>query len=406
TFSVAGVPEGHYFLQIDQPAQRVGSDGVSVEGYDRWLVEQTTNTPDLSSLVAARADATYPSRTTAVAVNLTNVLPSSSHVRVVSRDPEVYNAVPVSGSFLWGDRLPDASRGDMTWLFQTAGSSGGTPSAARSSIVRYASLGLTIGDGGGAITAALQTAPQAQLRADLKLGQFAALGSAVNPAATADASYLEVRGIAHSDRFPDRPLNGFPVRLGVLSPDALSADADFGSLAYGGHFLDTTWVENAGFWYEWLATLHDPDDASKTVDTYPDYYSSMSMRGAPASWVPVLSPPTAPTIAGKDAFTPRSGVGLQPTIAWSAPAIGKPTSTIARIDGADSPLQNGDIFSVTATVYSGTSFVVPAGYLKPGRAYSALLTSDATSGDGIDTRIWGFSGNHTRASCAIGLFRP
>ena len=118
------------------------------------------------------------------------------------------------------------------------------------------------------------------------------------------------------------------------------------------------------------------------------------------------TPPAAPLIGGKDAFAPRSGVGPTPSISWSAPAIGKPTSYVVGIDGGNTPPQKGDIVSLSATIYSGTSFTLPAGYLRSGGAYSGSITANATPGDLINTPIWGFSGNYASATCEFGLFRP
>src|SRR5471030_796620 len=70
SFSVVGVPEGPYFLELDSSFGTNDQNGVGVVLKERALIEMTTSTPDLSVVVAARPEATFAMQPTPVQFQL------------------------------------------------------------------------------------------------------------------------------------------------------------------------------------------------------------------------------------------------------------------------------------------------------------------------------------------------
>src|SRR5207237_2353087 len=154
--------------------------------------------------------------TTSVTFNTGNLTPGASgdYFRIMSSNASTSTAVSVTApaagattasmTFTWPktnqfvfNGLP---RNDLTYILQgnTTPSAAGTPSARRSTILSYNSGNLTVPDGGGTITAALQPAPQASVPANVKMSQFVAMNSLVNPGAVPDSAILDLRALAHS----------------------------------------------------------------------------------------------------------------------------------------------------------------------------------------------------------------
>jgi len=120
TFSVPNVPEGRYFLQLDFPYQTFNSSNAQIDVVDRTLVELTTSTPDLSTLIASRPDRTQPVHNTDVSANVSGLSPwkSGDGVRLVSSDAstlerinpinQAAGATSYTKTFGWSSGLPDA----------------------------------------------------------------------------------------------------------------------------------------------------------------------------------------------------------------------------------------------------------------------------------------------------------
>src|SRR5437763_5364593 len=62
TFTIPGVPEGLYFLQVDY-------------GDGPWLYEMSTSAPDLGLVTASRPDVVYPRSAQSVTLQITNLDP-------------------------------------------------------------------------------------------------------------------------------------------------------------------------------------------------------------------------------------------------------------------------------------------------------------------------------------------
>ena len=100
------------------------------------------------------------------------------------------------------------------------------------------------------------------------------------------------------------------------------------------------------------------------------------------------------------------GVGVQPTISWSPPSIGNPTSYIVEIKALALPCASGQVAGVTAVIHGGTSFKVPAGILMPTIGYRATVSARQAPWDTPDTGPFRTGTPLHSAQCVTAQFVP
>ncbi len=436
-FSVSNVPIGHYFLQVDTTTFPVSGTG-QVATVNRTLYELTTSTPDLTTLVNGRSDRVAATQRTPVTLNLTDgvswrrsdtLIIAGSQVPAYQRpalglSPPISNgATSISGTFDWQDPvinfspvrqtafLPDASKGDVTWVYHRTAMPVSSTTGASTTDWRYALeyaklANLSIPNGGPAtITATLSAAPQTgSLPGDFRSSQFAALATAVNPAATQSANNatgVSVLANPYSLTYPDMGVS--PVSLGFFITTDATTDVNYGALHYG-RFFDSVWHEFAEIFYSYDINLNAPGYPG-TVTASASYLADIPMSSVPTSYTPTLSPPTAPKINGIDAFTTHSA-GAAPIIGWSAPAIGTATRyTVGVTFQIGTNVMAGDVVSLRAVVYSGNSFKVPGTFMKPGQFYSGEVLA-VSSPETLDGPPFAQGLPHTSVGTDFGLFGP
>jgi len=121
---------------------------------------------------------------------------------------------------------------------------------------------------------------------------------------------------------------------------------------------------------------------------------------------PVIGPPKSPRVNGANAFTAQTGVGLQPTISWSAPALGTATSYTIDVEATTPCGLSGQIVGFSAVIHNGTSFKVPAGILKSGFAYRATITARQAAWDTVDSGPFRTGTPRHVAQCVTSTFVP
>ena len=97
--------------------------------------------------------------------------------------------------------------------------------------------------------------------------------------------------------------------------------------------------------------------------------------GSAATVTPCVGPVLSPTIGGLDLFQPQSGVGVTPTISWSAPMIGAPRSYVVEIVTlALDPTTMATEFVGAVELFTGdTTATVPPGVLAAGQPFIVLI---------------------------------
>ncbi len=402
-YVATGVPVGAYYLRLDRSSLVYVSNG---SAYPSWVASTATELvplvrgdPDLSTVLGARPDLARVSSVTPVNVEVSDLEPWVSGSRLVAVSSQAdavkwaYSMVPppstgaTSDAFTldWsmliaeprGSGLPDPTKNDLVfWYQQTREPISSGPSAGFvRRATRYARLdAMHLEDGvPGSVAVPLVAAPQTGSIATSARGDlFAALAPEVNPAAAPLGITIAAVATPRSVSYPDAP-SGARAQLFLLSSDATSA-FDLGSFSYG-QFLEPRWDE-----YRVVSYVYQVEHAAGlNVEGYIDALEPTTSP-QPASAVPVLSPPRSPRINGADGFAFATGVGTQPVLSWSPPAIGSPSSYVVTIRALRN-LQPGEVGELRATVFDATSFRVPPGFLTAGVTYSAVITARSAPWD-------------------------
>jgi hypothetical protein len=415
TFTIAGVPTGSYYLQIDRTASQQDAGGTPVQVREVYLQPYTTDTPDLVLVSSTRPDLAVVSTNTLVTLNLTNMAPwvaggqvllASSQAAVGHRPiPSTPMVRPLAGATSFGGTydwfatipnngglvsgiagLPDAARGDLLHVIQRSGGASGTGvGAVRTMLpVRSARLtNVTIPNGGPATINADLSAPVVLATSswNLRGSQFAALAPQVNPAASVNAlAGLNVvasfQASPHSLDYPDRP---FEVNaLGYAAANDGTVDFDFSPVSYG-PMADPLWKTFRQFLYCYDVSLTAPGAGAPTPLSQGTCYGAWEALPLTAPVVPIIGPASSPRLNGVDAFLPIASAGLQPVLSWSPPTLGAATSYTVEIRLFNPPV-GGEVALLSATV-RGTSFTVPPELLIPGRNYYAIIYAVAAPWD-------------------------
>jgi len=282
--------------------------------------------------------------------------------------------------------FPDASKGDVEYVYQRATRPVGSASTAGVAHVasRFQRIdSLTLREGSPAsVQASLVDAPQSgTVRADLRNAQFAALLPQLNPHATPSsiAGGVSVISVPHSIEFPDQPDAAATSLIWVQGP--ATVNVDYGLVSYG-QFLGPMWKEMRYVLYTADVNLPVPGSSA----TYPTGGALISYvpASAPTPVAPELGPPTSVRIEGRDAFTSQSSVGVSPRISWSPPTLGTASSYIVKIDLVNLGPPANELQEVAISVYSGTSIQVPPGLLQAGRQYTCIVTAVSAPWDVVD----------------------
>ncbi len=437
SFSVADVPEGPYFLEVD----------TQWDATTRFadLLELTTSTPDLSTVVSARPDVRIAANPTSFTLDVLGLTPwaksagdftgdmllfAGSQAHVYGRPQAGGGAAPPAvganswhANFDWNKMttasalgLPDASKGDVEFFYQRSSSpvgSGATQGMAHVA-TRFQRLdNLTLHDGvAGSAALNLVDAPQTgALRANLRNSLWATLLTDANPAMKPfHAQGVSVLAIPRSLDYPDQPSLAASTSLAYVQGPALQ-DADYGTVAYG-QFLGPSWKEARYVTY--IADADVPQPGTATPYAMQAFFASFEPMPAVEAIVPVLGSPRSPRIAGRDAFQAQTAVGLTPTISWSPPALGAATSYVVRLDAAGPLPPNGVSIPVggpmavliSLTVYGVTSVQVPDGLLQANGQYAITITSVSAPWDKLDRAPFRTGMPYSTSDCVTAVFSP
>jgi hypothetical protein len=136
------------------------------------------------------------------------------------------------------------------------------------------------------------------------------------------------------------------------------------------------------------------------------YYRAFVPRALlPDPVVPQLGPPLAPLINGKDAFQFQAGVGAQPVISWSPPALGTASKYLLGFEQFKNAFKTNEVATVTFVLYDRTSLKLPAGTLAANGAYVGNLVA-VSSPDRMDDAVLGLGSPNYQAVTIFGSFTP
>jgi hypothetical protein len=402
--------------------------GVKYPNFAYWeFFETSMSTFALGANVVARPNAVIPTQQTVATFSLDGFDPwdVNDFLELTSSGGGTFselvspfgggNVVPMGAtsavvSFDWygsGSRLPDGTQGDIVYVHQVATLP--LPGADRSyqTATRFVSLPPTLAVANGttqSVTATLGPVAQTgSLSLDWRTSSFEQHQAEINPNATGIQHALRVDANPHS--LSNRPHlePGSPDML-VLSVPPGTLDLTLDEIPYG-QFLPQFWVEYRLIFFTAGLSVTAPGAFEPGLfiggigryDPLPDVTGPVT---------PVVTPPLSPEINGLDAFAGPAGVGTSPTVSWSPPAIGAPTSYVVLVSQPVESATGGTTFlNIAYITTTGTSVSVPPGLLEPGVTYVAAITADMKNPDTSESAPYQLSYPYAYAS-AIVAFTP
>jgi len=434
TYPGAFAPDGSFAIP-NVPAVAYTLVFVDGSGFSR-IVETSSATVDLGYDVLGRSDVTFPTASTLVTLDITGGLapwdPAGDEVELVSSNADVFD-FPVSGTAIvagattgsavedWfasaiGGPLYLLESGDTVTLSDLSTSS--FTVGASSYPYQAATAGASLSNVAtpAAITAALAVpeTTAGQVTVDWDLGQFESLLPIMGPAATEGptphtllvGAYAQVLGTpAPLPRVLDAPVL---LRLQVAGAGPGSSLTAPAPLEYA-HVLDPS------LWDEWRnvdfegQVSYTASGATSPVIATASVGRTEPVGSATTPIDPTLTPAQSPLVNGLNAFSPLTGVGTTPTLAWNPPATGSPTSYTVEIFSLRASAGASVSARLASLTTSGTAIQIPPGLLVSGTTYYARITATqpiAPGADNFATAPNRFNNVYAYASLLTGTFAP
>ena len=425
SFAIPGVPGGTYVLCYAFPA------GPEV------CTDATADEVDLGYDVLGRPDQIAASRATPVTFALGGLYPwdpITDEMEITSSSANLWDVAGARGIFRGGDTsgtlvedwesgngsgselhlLEQAdvlyvhqlsartiyAQGTMLYYVAATNATGQPPAGSALS-------GLTVGDGLPlSIAASLQPLPlSASIDLDWDLSQFEAQLALLGPAERTSLGAAPHEFRVGANAFPLE----CPAPVAVGSPDLLQfpLPAGLGTVSgtlYYGRFLPPLWRE----WQEarFVAQVsYLQAGATEPLLERAGLTGRDPLPVASGPVVPAMTPVLSPQLNGADAFQDATGVGVSPTLSWSAPSTGTPTAYVVEVAMLGTRGTATTSSTVLRYATSATQVTVPPGLLATGQTYYARITAESST---VPYSVAPFrSANaYSRATTLTGTFRP
>lgn len=383
-FTISRVPEGQYLLQANAT----------------HYVATTSRSPDVGFDTLGRPDVVEPKEQASVLLNLTGLTPwaTGSELQLVAANADTFvfgleqllsrrlasGATSLSAAFdyryaAFPANLLDSAKGDEALIVQLVAraTAGGVPYRAAAKQLKFAPF--TMYDGywtmlSGGFT---NIGASDSISLQWQRSQFVSLGASLNPSAVPGDQALVV------DLLPESTARGFY----TSAPDLLVVDQASGTTDVS--LTDAAFANPYPSDWPIFVGAHVGVSVSYMVPgaTMPHRHAlsvgtTLSRAAATAApIVPLVGPVLSPLINGSNAFDEASGVGLTPTLSWTAPALGPPTSysvRAVRLFPAEYDVVAYETMALIVT--TSTSVRVPPGVLSKGQYYFFVITSLLNSG--------------------------
>ena len=376
TYSIPDVPTGYVWL-------KVGSDYI-------WTKSNSVN---LGGLIPGRTGVAYPTTSTWTNITLNNLATWAADDYLVAYDfnSGLYlqpggssNGSSYQGTVQWlGSGLPliDTTQGDAPQFEQVESSSNGTAYLFWAGMA-YQPASLTMTDGASAtITGNLSAIPQtATVPMNYLRSQFVNYRGQYNPNGAYEwgpflefdsvpgaAAYGSVGplldGIWIEDSFP---FNVTDVSMGMVAAPALAPGFERVAMAGDAYVMLPILPGASTNW----------DVLVRGVMTY-----TLAPTDISHPLQPLVSPPKNPAVNGLSLFSNQVGVGLTPTLSWTAPDLGTPQLFLVDVYQL-SNVSGATTGALVAQLYldgTQTSMRMPLGILSSGNTYSVMISAYADS---------------------------
>jgi len=230
---------------------------------------------------------------------------------------------------------------------------------------------------------------------------LAAMGPAARTTAAAQAHTFEVEASAVALQCPAPGASGSPELLRFQLPAGAGAIA---ATLYYGQFLPASWREWRAARFSAQVSYRAPGALTPMEETVEVARRDPLPAGDDAI-VPVVSPVRAVRINGRDAFQDYLGVTPTPTLSWSPPAIGSPTSYLVEVFKLHAYGRVTTSFAVLQYETQNTAITVPPSLLEAGYSYYARVTAQVTSVP-YDASPFRVANVFAHAAALTGTFSP
>jgi hypothetical protein len=215
--------------------------------------------------------------------------------------------------------------------------------------------------------------------------QFVAASAAVHPTRIgplAQASFV-LRAMPGGTTSGTSP---FAALVLDVDPAALTAPDDLAQPFAIANPYPASWLF-ADYVMQFPVTLPVPGVSASVADVAVMEVTTNELPSAEHPVVPLVTPPRAPQIDGRDLFADETAVGETPVLSWSAPAVGQPSAYVVALRRWDVQFQQASLADAGTLIVPGdvTSVRIPAHVLDAGAQY--LVHIAAISQQGQDVRV-------------------
>jgi len=274
---------------------------------------------------------------------------------------------------------------DTVWVVQMHSSS--SDAAAPQALTTYAAVtGVTTANGETTVLdAGLAAAPQTSVSLQIDEGAFTQYVDDITPNGVIEGSGFVI------DAYPTGQIVGLGMTYnGTVDMLNVSQGTTGGVTTYDASYGDpfpAGWsrVITIGIQVEDQVVAPLPDGGVSNPGDTPGAISCTLPLAPYAAGMPVaplVSPVQQPVVNQGSFRNNRTGVGLQPTVGWTAPALGPPTVYIVQVrlvqlNAANQPQMTRIALLSTAS----TSVTVPPGILQSGQLYQFDIVALSSHGD-------------------------
>ena len=400
TFTIPNVPTGFYLLQL----------GRTYLATSNTVVNADINQDYRSNGVLADPDTT-------VTFDLTNLHPwqSTDLFEMVCPNTAAFNTfngtvgdTTLTGTFPYVGVLSDGSEGDQNFILQLITQNvGGYPFTAAGR--GFLPPRFTQQQGGDTrISGRLTAIPQThKFEANINGADLTAQALAANPNATLTDTtiFLDVTpgSLAKGETTSGPDLVAY--NYGTGQP-FITTNGDLGPVAYGNPFPPSGW--SVWDYYGWTATVNyfAPGATNSTaIDTLTvGFDTHLPTPTNPIK--PMIGVVTKPTLNGRDFFEDQTGVGLTPTLKWSAPRVGTATFYQVQIYQLDNDGGNTVQALIASLRTPSRSLTVPQGLLGAGPGYVFRIRPWYVPGLNFAKTPFMFGPTHAQADVISGMMQP
>ena len=367
TFTIKNVPVGSYLLQLGNQYLWTGNSMV-----------------DADYIAAYRSDtvaADWPNTFFTFDVTNLNSWQVTDFFEIACTQGNVFEfffgaigETTFTGTYNDFTNLVNGAEGDQCNLAQLSTQFlGGVPFAALS---RYLALPTftQAQDSNTAINGNLATIAQTNtFEVNINGADLQAQALAANPNATMYLAdfFLDVNpgSLAHGQTTstPDLVLyQWFPQGYGG---SLINTNVDLGALGYGNPYPAAQWPVFLGYTYQAANFYTAPGATNSALWTTLVFGETTNLPSTTSPIAPLVGVAQKPLVNGSNFFVNQTGIGLTPTLQWSAPTLGSAGSYGVHVLQLSNVGGNTVMNRIASFATSATSLQIPPNVLTPGQAY-------------------------------------